>query len=240
MKSEGTMRFKTKVFISSIMAILSIYIVFFTCIDTIAFNRHFFNFEYGYANTAENLKMSKTSLYVASDTLLDYLQDYRDNIDVKVVVDGKEREVFNAREKAHMVDVKNLYQDAKLIRNVMVGVFILLLLFLCVDKKKETKEAFTYAYIRVAIIFTFMLSAIVLFALSDFTAFWTFFHQLFFTNDLWLLNPATSIMINMFPEIFFNHMVMAIAISFSTIFIGFLIYSIRYQKKLIRKLEATN
>lgn len=226
------MRFKFKVFFASIISIMMIYIVFVSCINVFAFNRNFFNMEYNALNTAEKLGMSDTSLYVATDTLLDYLQDYRNNINVKVEVEDVEREVFDEREKAHMVDVKNLYQNALLIRNVMLAVVIALGFFLYYDKKNEFKEVITYAYIRVSILFLFIVTAIVFYAISDFTSFWTNFHKIFFTNDLWLLNPNTSIMINMFPETFFNHLVFAIAISFILIIIGFFIYSVRYQKKL--------
>lgn len=231
------MRFKFKVFFASIISIMMIYIIFVSCINVFAFNRHFYNMEYQSLNTAKNLGMSETSLYVATDTLLDYLQDYRDHINVKVEVHQKEREVFDDREKAHMIDVKNLYQDALLIRNVMVVIVIALALFLYYDQKKEFKEVLTYAYIRVSIMFLFALTALILYAISDFTTFWTNFHKIFFANDLWLLNPNTSIMINMFPETFFYHLVFAIAISFVFVLIMFFVYSVRYQKKLRNSIQ---
>ena len=36
--------------------------------------------------------------------------------------------------------------------------------------------------------------------LADFTAFWTAFHHMFFTNDLWLLDPRVDRMILICPE----------------------------------------
>lgn len=232
------MRFKFKVFFASIISIMVIYILFVSCINIFAFNRNFYNIEYNSLNTAQNLGMSETSLYVATDTLLDYLQDYRDNIDVKVEVNDREREVFDEREKAHMIDVKYLYQDALMIRNVMLIIAIALALFIYYDNKKEFKEVMTYAYIRVSIMFLFALSALILYAISDFTTFWTNFHKVFFSNDLWLLNPNTSIMINMFPETFFYHLVFAIAISFVFALIILFVYSVRYQKKLRNSIQT--
>ena len=41
------------------------------------------------------------------------------------------------------------------------------------------------------------------------------FHYLFFDNDLFLLDPNTSIMINMFPSAFFMHMVFMIIAAFA-------------------------
>ena len=226
------MRFKTKAFFSTIICILSIYALFMTCIDVCAFQRKFFNYEYARLNTAEKIGMSKTSLYVATDTLLDYLKDYRDNIDVQVKVHGKMREVFDQREKDHMVDVKNLYQDAMTLRNISLIVIVILLLMIAYDNKKEVKEVLTYTYKRVFIVFMFFLAALVLYAVSDFTTFWTQFHTIFFSNDLWLLDPSTSIMINMFPEPFFYTLVFLIALLFFLLLLLSLVYSIHYQKKL--------
>ena len=45
---------------------------------------------------------------------------------------------------------------------------------------------------------------------SDFTKYFTIFHEIFFTNDLWLFDPATDYMIRMLPEGFFYDMVMRI------------------------------
>ena len=42
-----------------------------------------------------------------------------------------------------------------------------------------------------------------LWALADFNGAFTAFHHMLFTNDLWLLDPATDRMIRMFPEPFF-------------------------------------
>ncbi len=47
-------------------------------------------------------------------------------------------------------------------------------------------------------------------AAADFSTFWVSFHELFFTNDLWLLDPAKSVLINMVPAQFFYDLVMRI------------------------------
>lgn len=231
------MRFSYKVFLASIMNVLLIYVVLMTCIDVIAFHRPFYNYEYEHLNTAETLKMSDTDLYVATDTLLDYLKGYRSDINVRLKVDDEVREVFDAREKAHMVDVKYLYQDAMLVRNVGVVVIIGLFLFLYYDNKKEIKEVLSISYRRVFVGFVFVLCVILLYAAGDFTAFWTRFHTIFFNNDLWLLDPDTSLMINMFPETFFYHLVILIVAAFALIHIILFIMCQRYLKRLLKSVE---
>ena len=73
-----------------------------------------------------------------------------------------------------------------------------------------------------------------LFRSVDFDAFWTAFHHVAFRNDLWLLNPSTDLMINLFPAAFFSKLVfrivMMFAIGFIGCFVGAYIY-LRYQLK---------
>jgi len=52
----------------------------------------------------------------------------------------------------------------------------------------------------------------------DFTSFWVSFHHLFFTNDLWLLNPETDVLIMMVPQQFFSDLVARIIIRFVSVF----------------------
>ena len=65
----------------------------------------------------------------------------------------------------------------------------------------------------------------------DFTGFWTWFHTVFFSNDLWLLDPRTDFMICMLPEIIFNQLVISIIIEFVLMFAIALAFSIYYQFK---------
>ena len=58
----------------------------------------------------------------------------------------------------------------------------------------------------------------VLFA-SDFNKYFFLFHEIFFDNGLWLLDPAADLMIRMLPEGFFFDMVIRIG----SIFIGMLV-----------------
>ena len=57
-------------------------------------------------------------------------------------------------------------------------------------------------------------------AAVDFNNFWVSFHHVFFTNDLWMLDPAESRMIRMFQEAFFADMVGRILAWFLAIALG--------------------
>ncbi len=49
---------------------------------------------------------------------------------------------------------------------------------------------------------------------TNFSRAFILFHKLFFTNDLWLLNPKTDWMIRLLPESFFQGIALRTAISF--------------------------
>ena len=185
-----------------------------------AFNLSYYESEYTKLNTAESIGMSNEALFEATDALLSYIKGNREDISCVQEINGVEREVFDERETAHMVDVKALYQNARNVCFLLTALGIASLLFIFFVYKKgyvslekallSLKDGFR----QVTLAFVIVVSFLVFYALVDFNRFWTVFHEIFFTNDLWLLDPRVSVMINMFPEEFFFGMVMRIALGF--------------------------
>ena len=58
-----------------------------------------------------------------------------------------------------------------------------------------------------------------LWVVLDFNRAFVYFHELFFTNDLWILDPKTDWMIRLLPENFFSGIVLRVGISFLIEFI---------------------
>lgn len=185
-----------------------------TVLDMCCFDLNFFEKEYAKYNNAEVIGISNDDLMHTTKVLLDYIQDERTDMVVEAEINGINREVFNERETAHMVDVKNLYLTVMNVRNI--SVLISLLSLGTVALLDRFKMIFTAAkgYIDSCITFAIILGGIGFYAFVDFTRFWTLFHHIFFTNDLWLLNPKTDIMILMVPEGFFYDLVFKIATIF--------------------------
>ena len=80
-----------------------------TVIDYFCFDRSFYKNQYLKNNTTAYTNMNEEDLMKATDTLLDYLRDLRDDIKVEGIVNGAVREIYDERETLHMVDVKALY-----------------------------------------------------------------------------------------------------------------------------------
>jgi integral membrane protein (TIGR01906 family) len=131
-------------------------------------------------------------------------------------INGEMREVFSQREKDHMVDVLFLI---KLARGAMFALFIggaaaWLLAVLLVRRQKNGLRYAGAGYLAGAAALFAAVGIVVLLASRDFTAVFVKFHEIFFTNDLWLLN-WDDMLIMMVPEPFFVDCAVLIAIVFA-------------------------
>ena len=204
-----------------------------TIIDFHCFDSNFYHNEYTKLNTAKSIGVSDISLDIMTDTLLDYLKDIRDDLNLQLEVNGQKREIFDYREKTHMVDVKDLYTKAIFIRNMSI-IFSLCSLVVLIFNDEFTN--LKQGYLKSLSFYGFIFGFIGLFCLIDFNSFWINFHKIFFTkNDYWLLDPRTEILIQMVPGQFFFDLCIRIVI---TIFIFLVIYYFVF--KYIDKKVRTN
>lgn len=204
-------------YLMSINHLLFIVGLLLISIDFNCFNVNFYEKEYEKLNTASTIGMSQEELLNATTVLLDYTRDERSDMLVNATINGIHTEVFNEREKDHMADVKNLYLNAMRFKNVFLLLELAMIGLLIVIKKWNT-IVFWETFKIAAISFVFVLLFFLLFALIDFDSFWRNFHEIFFTNDLWLLDPRTDILIMMVPLQFFYDLVMRIVITFVLLF----------------------
>ncbi|MEY8381871.1 TIGR01906 family membrane protein [Christensenellaceae bacterium 44-20] len=189
--------------------------VILNCVNFFCFQKSFYQREYQKLDTAEQIGMSGADLQAATDALLDYLRGRREDLHVQATIGGQQREVFNQREILHMVDVRMLYLWAMRIGN---GLLILAAAFyLWAWIGGRDKAAVLGGYLQGNYILLGLIAALGIYAALDFNSFWTGFHKIFFTNDLWLLDPRTDLLIQMVPEQFFFDLVMRIVVSAAVI-----------------------
>ncbi len=200
-----------------------------TSIDLVSFDRSFYEKEYEKYNNAETIKISDVELMEVTEVLLGYLEDDRDDLSVTATIDGNEREVFNQKEKDHMIDVKVLYQNALFVRNLCVLFAAFVIGWLFYDNKNVAIYTISSSYVISNFIFFGLFLFVSLYALVDFNSFWTAFHKIVFTNDLWLLNPNTDILIMMVPLGFFFDLVFKFSMLFcvSSLLLFFIAYTIK-------------
>lgn len=215
-------------------AIAIILILFVTSIDLNCFNVNFYAQQYQQLNTASRLYLSEDDLMKATNVLLDYLRTESDSCDVMITQYGEVQEAFNEKEKTHMIDVRNLYEFALNLRLVSFVVLVCSLAYLWIYDKKIPFFSLSSAFVKISVLFMLFFAFLGLWAYVDFNAFWTMFHEVCFTNDLWLLNPATDLMINLFPSALFSALVFKILFWFVVPFVALFIAAIIYMKRKIK------
>lgn len=113
------------------------------------------------------------------------------------------RPLFHDYELRHMEDCRGLISLAETVRNMAGGLAMLGLLPFFLLKKQADRHLFTTGGLYALRILSGIAFGAALWATLDFDRFFTAFHRLAFTNDLWLLNPRTDLLIRLMPEALF-------------------------------------
>lgn len=186
-------------FLCTLASMVLIVCVFFSSVQITVLDRNFFDSEYRRLDTSKQVKIAHSDLMEITDVLLGYIANDNDNLRIKSKVNGKEQYVFNEREREHMIDVKNLYLIWESFRNIAAVAVAFVFLLCAVLVRKERLRLFAKCYCIGAMMIGVVVLGLGVWMTIDFNSFWNAFHMLFFTNDLWQLDPNNSVMINMFP-----------------------------------------
>lgn len=153
------------------------------------------------AGVLETAGLSEGELRELDHRLADYLRGDRAALE--------SNPPFNAREMAHMADCFELFALLRKVISRLIPWAVLLIAggaWLMQDRRRARLCAWLSP-----LIVLMPLGAFAIFAAADFDSAFTLFHRLLFRNDLWLLDPATDILIRICPESMFMHMGVRIA-----------------------------
>jgi len=193
-----------------IFSICLMIVLLFTSVEAAVYwTPGYFEKEYTKYNVTQAVSMTMEDLLDVTGEMMSYLRGKRDNLHVETTMEGVEREFFNAREIAHMEDVRGLFLGALSIRSGCLMVMALCLIVLLL-LKTDFKRTFPRAVCAGTGIFFFLSAATALIISTDFTRYFIMFHHIFFKNNLWMLDPSTDMLINIVPEGFFRDTVFLI------------------------------
>jgi len=196
--------------LSLLSGLVLIVVILLTSIELNIFNLSFFRAEYAKLDSTRVIGISDQELTQTTQGLLAYIKGDRDNLSIQATIKGEKRQVFNEREIKHMVDVRDLYTKAHWVRNTGAAVLIILLLLTFLLSGKKFLRLWAKGYLAGAAICLCLSIVLAGAIMKDFTGFWDKFHLIFFSNDLWQLNPETDILIQIVPEQFFYDLVVRI------------------------------
>lgn len=120
--------------------------------------------------------------------------------------------LFTERERLHMVDVLALFQGG---RTLAIGFALVGALGLVFALWRGGLRAAGRGLLAGMGVLGLVVALVALWAAVDFSGWFTAMHELVFTNDLWLLDPAESMLIRMLPLDFFVRAVRTIALRFA-------------------------
>lgn len=169
--------------------------------------------EYAKYHVLEDVSMEMDDLLDVTHEMMAFLRGDRDNLHVPTTVDGQPREFFNEREIAHMEDVRGLFLAAIALRRVCLAVILgcaALLWLLRADIRRVLPRMIC---IGTGLFFA-LLAALAGIISTNFTKYFIIFHKIFFSNDLWMLDPDTDLLINIVPEPFFVDTAARIAMTY--------------------------
>lgn len=193
-------------------------ILFITSVEAVVYwTPGYFEKEYAKYNVLDSLpSMTMDDLLHVTDEMMDYLRGDRDDLHVTTTMGGEQREFFNEREIAHMEDVRGLFLKALSIRRICLVLGAGLLILMAATKARMGRVLPPFLCMGTGLFFA-LITVLGLIISTDFTKYFIMFHHIFFTNDLWILDPATDMLINIVPEGFFMDTAARIALLFGSL-----------------------
>ncbi len=199
----------------AIAALLIIIAVLFTSLQICVNQRNWYYESYVKYGTAKETLISDEEMTEAIFRLIDYMEGRADSIQLSVTEAGQTVEMYNQQEIDHMVDVRALYQAWRAVRTYG-GILAVIIIAVCMATlpKGERMGMLCRGFLIAAAVFGAVLIVLGIWVAVDFNSFWTEFHHLFFTNELWLMDYRTCRMIRICPLQLFNDIVVRFALMF--------------------------
>ncbi|MDD3243262.1 MAG: TIGR01906 family membrane protein [Eubacteriales bacterium] len=197
-----------------LLSVSMFFIMLFNSVEGVAFDTDRYQEAYEKYDRPTYIGISMEQLMDVTDNMLDYLKGKRADLVMQADIGGVTRNVFDDREIAHMKDVQKLFLQGFMWRRILFGVLALSLLGMGLLGAGRSVRAWPKCWYIVVGVLGAAGLAVGIWCLTDFTAAFTAFHELLFTNDLWLLDPNYEVLIQMFPEEFFDSVASAILLRF--------------------------
>ena len=169
--------------------------------------------------------ISYSSLNANATKIMDYIALKNDVKDLNGTF-------LNEKEKLHMIDVRGIFEKINMLMWIFFPLTLVMFFLIYMKKIAQIYKAYILSFI-----FVLLYVAVLVVLALNFNSFFYNFHKIFFTNNLWLLNPKTDLLILMFPENYFRDsfvriLVYPVVISFFFFFSGLML---RKQEKNEKK-----
>lgn len=198
-------------FISAILGI-----IFYNC-----FNLDFYKNFYLRENLAPSINTTDDELINNTTNLLEYLTNKAE----------LNTTWFSEKDILHMKDVRVLYNVGFYTMIFFIVLFIITTILIIMLFKHKTIFYITRTFNKTLLAFIILIIVLAGIISYNFNSFWIKFHQLLFSNDLWLLSPDESNLIKMVPEKFFISLITTIILHILILFVSLFVLNNIFKKK---------
>lgn len=198
-------------FISAILGI-----IFYNC-----FNLDFYKNFYLRENLAPSINTTDDELINNTTNLLEYLTNKAE----------LNTTWFSEKDILHMKDVRVLYNVSFYTMIFFIALFIITTILIIMLSKHKTMFYITRTFNKTLLAFIILIIVLAGIISYNFNSFWIKFHQLLFSNNLWLLSPDESNLIKMVPEKFFISLITTIILHILILFVSLFVLNNIFKKK---------
>lgn len=175
--------------------------------QSLAFNEDYYITAFTALKVHETIGIDEAALTRVTRALIQHIDDGSGDITLVENVKGENVVFYNEKEQHHLHDIYFLVKGGRTFL-IIIDLLMLLLLILLYLYSKREKLAFVKEMTKVfkSAVFATLFVLVALGALYFVDFDWAFrrFHEIFFTNDLWLLDPRTDRLIQLMPFEFFT------------------------------------
>ena len=189
-----------------------------TSFEIITFSDWIYKYNWERNNISEITNLTIQELDQSAEKIKVYFKDNEEYLNVSILRDNQSLSIFKQKEIDHMTDVKHLIKLVMGFQRISALILILILAIILFGKLKEsTINIFRDILLKSSIIWGALLLIFLISIGVNFNKTFLLFHQLVFTNDLWILDPMNDYLIIMFPERFFMEITLFIVLGFLSI-----------------------
>ena len=205
-----------------IFSVMLIFIIFVTSFEVVCYGSpDFFRNEFIKYDVTGSLEawmgetMSLDDMCHVLDQTMVYLRGDRENLIIETTINGQPAFFYNEDEASHMADVRVLFVKCLFLRSIFILTALAITGYLIVVAKPGGALYYlSTSFIKVCGAILAVVLLIGALAATDFTKYFTIFHEIFFSQGNWMFDPRESRMINMLPEGFFSDCALKIVLTF--------------------------
>ncbi len=166
-------------------------------------NKEFYLKQYKATKSAVKLELSQEDQIRITEHMIGYFVGRQNSLQLSVSMLGEQRDFFTERELLHMIDVRELVCCMILSKNIITIILGIQLVILVIKRSVFTLGRLASSFLKTN---TFLLGAVFISLVAciiNFDYVFTLFHQTFFDNELWVLNPFYDKLVVLLPVDFF-------------------------------------